>query len=299
MSLLALVTDGASLPIDYDMPPLLAACETVGIDVEVCSWEDETVDWSRFDAVVFRSPWTWAERLPEFLACCERIASVTELVTPMPLVRWALDKRYLVDIAERGVPVIPTTLVAPGADPLSAVRNFLAERPEAGEFVVKPTDGCYSKDVQRYARALEAEASRHVARLLAQGSHVIMQPYVESVDRHGETDLTFFDGVYSHAIHKGAMLMPDGTVHVPTLDFRKARVADEDERAVASAALAAAVAHLGLERPLVCGRVDLVRGADGQPMVLEMELCEPSLNLPFSDDGALRFAQALAERLKP
>ncbi|MFG2263769.1 RimK family alpha-L-glutamate ligase [Streptomyces sp. NPDC048720] len=299
MSTLALVTDAVSLPIDYDMPPLMAACETVGIDAEVCLWEDENVDWSRFDAVVFRSPWTWAEKLPEFLAFCERIAAVTELVTPMPLVRWALDKRYLVDIAARGVPVIPLRLVEPGVDPLSAVQDFLAAHPEAAEFVVKPTDGCYSKDVQRYARPLEAEASRHVARLLGNGSHVILQPYVQSVDRHGETDLTFFDGVYSHAIHKGAMLMPDGTVHVPTLDFRKARAAAADERAVASAALAAAVSHLGLERPLVCGRVDLVRGADGQPMVLEMELCEPSLNLPFSEDGALRFAQALAERLKP
>ncbi|MFD3808186.1 RimK family alpha-L-glutamate ligase [Streptomyces sp. NPDC058619] len=298
MSILALVTDAVSLPIDYDMPPLLEACETVGLDVEVCSWEDPTVDWSRFQAVVFRSPWTWAERLPEFLAACERIAAVTRLVTPMPLVRWALDKRYLADLAAAGVPVIPTTIVEPGADPLAAVRSFLEEHPQAAAFVVKPTDGCYSKNVRRYARPVADEAPAHVARLLAGGSHVILQPYVESVDRHGETDLTFFDGEYSHAIHKGAMLMPDGTVHVPTLDFRTARVADQDERAVASAALAAAQASLGLEQPLVCGRVDLVRGADGTPMVLEMELCEPSLNLPFGEDSALRFAQALAERLK-
>ncbi|MFJ3961877.1 RimK family alpha-L-glutamate ligase [Streptomyces sp. NPDC090036] len=298
MGTLALVTDAVSLPIDYDMPPLLEACETVGITTEVCSWEDQTVDWSRFEAVVFRSPWTWAERKAEFLAFCERISGVTRLITPMPLVRWALDKRYLADLAAHGVPVIPTTIVEPGAAALPAVRNFLAAHPQAGEFVIKPTDGCYSKDVQRYARSLEDEAARHIVRLHANGSHVILQPYVESVDRHGETDLTFFDGVYSHAIHKGAMLMQDGTVHVPTLDFRQARAADQDERAVAAAALAASVAHLGLDRPLVCGRVDLVRAADGTPMVLEMELCEPSLNLTFSEDGALRFAQALAERLK-
>lgn len=277
---------------------MLEACETVGITTEVCSWEDETVDWSRFEAVVFRSPWTWAERKAEFLAFCERISGVTRLITPMPLVRWALDKRYLADLAAHGVPVIATTIVEPGAAALPAVRNFLAAHPQAGEFVIKPTDGCYSKDVQRYARSLEDEAARHIVRLHANGSHVILQPYVESVDRHGETDLTFFDGVYSHAIHKGAMLMQDGTVHVPTLDFRQARAADQDERAVAAAALAASVAHLGLDRPLVCGRVDLVRAADGTPMVLEMELCEPSLNLTFSEGGALRFAQALAERLK-
>ncbi|MFC9229873.1 RimK family alpha-L-glutamate ligase [Streptomyces decoyicus] len=298
MGTLALVTDATSLPIDYDMPPLLEACQTVGLATEVCSWEDPATDWSRFDAVLFRSPWTWAERLPEFLAFCERIAAVTHLITPMSLVRWALDKRYLADIAAHGVPVIPHKIVAPGADPLRAVQEFLAAHPRAEEFVIKPTDGCYSKDVQRYARPLEAAAAQHVARLLGNGSHVLMQPYVASVDRDGEIDLTYFDGVYSHAIHKSAMLMRDGTVKVPTLEYRKARVADEDERAVASAALAASASHLGLERPLICGRVDLVRGDDGKPMVLEMELCEPSLNLTFSEDSALRLAQALAERLK-
>jgi O-ureido-D-serine cyclo-ligase len=94
------------------------------------------------------------------------------------------------------------------------------------------------------------------------------------------------------------MLMADGTVNVPTFESRAPRDADDDERAVASAALAAAGVHLQLNRPLLYARIDVIRGADGAPIVLELELCEPSLNLPFTDHGAERFARAIAGRLQ-
>ncbi|RCV57963.1 ATP-grasp domain-containing protein [Marinitenerispora sediminis] len=297
MGALALVTDADSLPIDYDMPLLLDACRAVGLTAEVCDWDDPSVDWGRFGTVLLRSPWTYVERLPEFLAWGERVAASTQLFNPMPVVRWSLDKLYLADLAAYGVPVVPSRIVGPGTDPLTAVREFRTAHPQAAEIVVKPTVGAYSKDVQRYGRHRDAEAAGHIARLLGRGDRVILQPYLESIDRDGETDMIYFDGVYSHAIRKSALLLPDGTVSAPTQDVRKARDADEGERAVAQAVFDAAASHLGLDRPLLYGRVDLVRADDGTPVVLEMELCEPSLSLPFAEGGALRFARALAGRL--
>jgi O-ureido-D-serine cyclo-ligase len=297
MKSVALVTDEASLPLDYDMPLLKDACRRAAITAEVRSWTDVDTDWSTFDAVLLRSPWTYTERLPDFLAWCERVDGVTQLLNPLPLLRWCLDKTYMADLAARGVPTIPSTFVPPGADARLALREFLASHPEAREIVVKPAVGAYSKDVVRFARTNELEATRHLVRLHGAGCHAMLQPYIDSVDRDGETDLVYFDGVYSHAIHKNPMLLPDGTVNVPTLESRTSRVADEDERAVASAALAAAAAHVGLPGPLLYGRVDVIRDVDGGPMVLEMELAEPSLNLPFTDHGATRFAEALAESL--
>ncbi|MFG2049419.1 RimK family alpha-L-glutamate ligase [Micromonospora sp. NPDC048935] len=297
MSRLALVTDQASLPIDYDMALLLDACRAADLVAEVCDWEDPTVDWSGFDAVLLRSPWSYVDRLPVFLAWCERVAAVTDLHNPLPVVRWSLDKLYMADLAAHGVPVVPSTYVRPGSDPSAAVRQFLDGHPEAAEFVVKPTVGAYSKDVQRFSRSHAPTATAHVARLHSAGLVALLQPYLESVDRDGETDLIYFGGVYSHAIRKSPMLMPDGTVNVPTFESRTPRVAEDDERAVASAALAAAGARLGLDRPLVYARVDVIRGFDGAPIVLELELCEPSLNLPFTDHGPTRFAEAIAGRL--
>ncbi|URM90149.1 hypothetical protein LUW75_09290 [Streptomyces sp. MRC013] len=299
MNALALVTDEASLPDDYDMRLLLDACRAVGFAAEVRSWEDPAVDWSDFDAVLLRSPWSYVDKLPDFLEWCERVSAATRLLNPLPVVRWSLDKHYLADLAAYGVPVVPSSFVAPGADPLAALREFLTAHPRTEEVVVKPTVGAYSRDVRRFPRSCESEAVRHMTELTGKGHHAILQPYLTSIDRDGESDLIYFDGSYSHAIRKNALLMSDGTAGAPTFESRRARDADEDERAVASAALGAAASHLGLEQALLYARVDLVRDDDGKPMVLELELCEPSLNLPFTEGGATRFARALAARLNP
>ncbi|MFI5829726.1 RimK family alpha-L-glutamate ligase [Streptomyces sp. NPDC051578] len=295
---LALVTDETSIAIDYDMPLLLDACREEGIRAEICSWRDPDIEWDRFDAVLLRSPWSYVESLPQFLDWCEYVTDVTYLFNPLPVVRWNLDKHYLADLAAAGVPVVPSGFVAPGADAAAAVRTFLARHEQAREIVVKPTVGAYSKDVQRFPRSSRAEAAAYVAKLLDQDRHVILQPYLDSVDHHGETDLIHFDGVYSHAIRKRALLLADGTVDEPTQDARTARDAAEDERAVASAALGAAAAHLQLTEPLLYGRVDLIRDADAKPLVLELELCEPSFSMSFSEPSARRFAQVIAVRLE-
>ncbi|MFD9406217.1 RimK family alpha-L-glutamate ligase [Streptomyces sp. NPDC059989] len=295
---LALVTDETSLVIDYDMPLLLEACQAAGIRAEICSWRDPDIEWDRFDAALLRSPWTYVESLQEFLEWCEYVTDVTYLFNPLPVVRWNLDKHYLADLAEAGVPVVPSGFVAPGTDPAAALRTFLDRHESAREIVVKPTVGAYSRDVQRFSRSSEPEAAAYVGKLLDQGSHVILQPYMDSIDQYGETDLIHFGGVYSHAIRKRALLLPDGTVDEPTQEARTAREAAADERAVAAAALDAAAAHLELQDPLLYSRVDLIRGTDGQPLVLELELCEPSLSMPFSETSATRFAQVIAVRLE-
>lgn len=297
MKPIALVTSIVDCPNDDDMPLLVEACRMCGISVEVPAWDDRAVDWARYSHAVLRSTWNYTGCRSEFLAWCERVAAVTELVNPLSVARWATDKHYLADLATHRIPIVPSSFVEPGADPFAALKDFLVTNREIEEFVVKPTIGSYSKHVKRYSLSQQPQAGEHVAGLLAAGVGVILQPYLASVDRVGETNLIYFDGVYSHAIRKSALLQSDGTVNGPTADFRAARVADEEERGVASAALEAAAMHLGLERPLLYGRVDLIRDHDGKPQVLELDICEPSLSLPFAKEGAVRFAQVLADQL--
>ncbi len=297
MNKLALVTDSASLSIDYDMSLLFEACQASGITTEICVWEDFMINWSHYDAVLIRSPWNCIERLPEFLAWCEKIATVTRLFNPPSVARWALNKHYLADLEAHGIPVVPSTFVKPECSPILAFRQFFTEHPQVTEIVIKPTVGSYSRGVQRFIKSREADAAVHISKLFELGCDVILQPYFESIDRDGETNLIYFDNVYSHAICKNALLMPDGTVNVPTLDFRKARIPDKDELTVGLAALTAAALHLNLEQPLLYGRVDLIRNNKNQPVVLELDICEPSLNLSFSEGSAKRLVNALLKRL--
>lgn len=298
---IALASAIAATGLDDDMPLLLEACAHAGIAAQTLAWDDPTVGWARFDAVLLRSTWDYTERLPQFLRWCERVDRVTTLLNPLPVLRWNTDKHYLADLAAAGVPIVPSRFVEVDDEPLLAVRDLLEAFPQAEEFVVKPAVGAGSRDTQRYARAHEFAAGNHIARLLEAGRSVLLQPYLASVDTQGETALLYFDGVFSHAIRKGPLLRPneEPTDHLFAAEAIVARVPGDDERRIADAILAAIRQRPGLEAPLAYARVDLIRAADGQPQLLELELAEPSFFLAQGAGAAERFVAALAARLGP
>ncbi|HEX6870784.1 MAG TPA: hypothetical protein VF163_06780 [Micromonosporaceae bacterium] len=282
----ALVTCADLADLDPDDRLLLAPLAERGVAAQPVVWDDPDADWSAYDLVVLRSPWDYVQRRDAFVAWAIRVA---RLANPADVVAWNTDKRYLGELAAAGVPVVPTSWVAP-ADPWIL--------PESGEWVIKPAISAGSKDTGRYLaddpdhRAL---AAAHVARLQAAGRLVMVQPYLAGVDHHGETALLFLGGAYSHAIRKGAML--DGPDHGVDGLYRAEEIITREpsaaERAVAAAALAAVPG--GADR-LLYARVDLLPGPDGEPLLIELELTEPSLFLGTSPDAVDRFADAIAAR---
>jgi hypothetical protein len=72
------------------------------------------------------------------------------------------------------------------------------------------------------------------------------------------------------------------------------RAATAAERAVGEAALAVVRDRFGSDQ--LYARVDLLPGPDG-PVVVELELTEPSLFLQYGPDSAERFAAAIAARV--
>jgi glutathione synthase/RimK-type ligase-like ATP-grasp enzyme len=286
MTALALATAIPALALDDDLPPLRAACARAGIDATVLAWDDPTVSWARFDAVLLRSTWDYTTRLPAFLAWCERVAARTRLVNPLPVVRWNTDKRYLGELANAGAPVIESHFLAPGDDP---------ERlPALDEFVVKPTVGAGSRGARRFAAAERAQAIDHARSLLDAGQHVLVQPYLAQVDDAGETALLFFGGEFSHAIRKGPLLQRggDATRALFAAEHIGARTPSKAERAAAGRVLSA----LPFPMPLYV-RVDLLPSTQG-PQLLELELTEPSLFLAHGDGAADRLVAALLAHLR-
>jgi O-ureido-D-serine cyclo-ligase len=295
MKTLALVTAVAAAGHDEDLGILLQACADAGLSVRAVAWDDASIGWGRFDAALLRSPWDYTERLPEFLAWCDRANRKTRLLNPLPVIRWNTDKYYLADLAENGIAIVPTVFVEPDAEPLQALQAFLATE-SAPEYVVKPAISAGARDTQRYARAQEFAAGNHIARLLEQNRSVMLQPYLRSVDQAGETALIYFDGRFSHSIRKGALLRPDeGPTQTPLATGEiAARIADADEHALAEQSLVAVARLLDLRQALPYARVDLIRAEDGTPRLLELELTEPSLFFAQAPGSAERFAAVLA-----
>lgn len=267
---------------DVDEDLALAALERTGAHVEVVDWDDPDVDWSHFDRVALRSTWDYPERLPEFLAWLERVDAVAELVNSLATVRWNLDKRYLGDLAAAGVPITPTAFVPPGTR---------ADLP-AGELVVKPAVGAGSRDAASYGPDQHELALAHVERLHARDQVVLVQPYVASVATEGEWPLVFFDGRFSHAASKRVALPRAGAVEgMYAAETNTGHVATAAQIEVATSAVDVVSNRLGTPS---YARIDLVRADDGSYRVLEAELIEPSLFLPYAGAGA---AERLAEAL--
>ena len=278
----ALVTCAKLPDLDPDDRLLLAPLAARGISAEPAVWDDPAVDWSAYDLVVLRSTWDYARRRDEFVAWAGR---VPRLANPADVVRWNTDKRYLSALAAAGLPVVPTQWVD---------RGDAWAMPDAGEWVIKPAVGAGSLDTGRYAASDEAHrplAVAHVARLQAAGRLVMVQPYLPAVDTDGETSLLFLGGMYSHAIRKGPMLQgPDeGVTGLYKEEAITPRTPSPAERAVADAVLAAVPFT-----DLLYARVDLISGSDGQPLLVELELAEPSLFLGTADGAADRLAAAIA-----
>ena len=279
--------------LDEDDQLLIPALARVGVEAVPAVWTDDSVDWSAFDAVVLRETWDYSEVRDAFLDWVARVNSVTTLLNPADLVRWNTDKRYLRDLAGAGIPVVPTVFVEPGDDP----GTWVSAGFESAEVVVKPAVSCGSRGTARHHVDDDGEAiEQHIAEILGDDRVVMVQPYLEAVDTDGETALLYFDGVFSHAIRKGPLLARgEEGERVEGLFLREQidpRAPTAQERDVADRVLAA----IPGEAPLYA-RVDLIPDRDGSPVLLELELTEPSLFLLHDDHAAGRLASAIAARI--
>ncbi|WP_084128544.1 RimK family alpha-L-glutamate ligase [Demequina sp. NBRC 110055] len=245
-------------------------------EAELVAWDDPAVDWSAYDVAILRSTWNYTERLEEFRTWAGKASAVTRLVNPLETLVWNTDKRYLDDLAERGIPVVPTLFVAPGDEVVADA--------VAGSVVVKPSVGAGSAGAGLFHDD-PAAALAHVASLHSDGRIAMVQPYLSQVDTHGETALIYLGGRFSHAARKAAILSRG-------MSWSTGLYADEKitpckptdaERTLADRVVAT------LPAGLAYARVDLLPTDDG-PVLLELELTEPSLFLGMDPEAPARAA---------
>ncbi|MEP7157855.1 MAG: hypothetical protein ABI797_00365 [Chloroflexota bacterium] len=284
---IALATCSTLPEADPDERLLIEPLRALGVEAIPAVWDDPAVDWDAFDFTVIRSTWDYTARREAFI---EWARSVTRIFNPPDVIAWNTDKHYLADLAAAGLPVVPTTWLEPGGT---------IDLPAEGVHVLKPSVGAGSVDAGRFDFREQREAGlarAHANRLLAAGQTVMIQPYLDAIDAHGEAGLIYVGGEFSHAVSKGAMLAGDhalvgGMYKEETITPRTPSAA---ELSLAQRALAATPG--GAER-LLYARVDLVPGPDGEPLIIELELTEPSLFMGVVPGSAGRFARAIAKRL--
>jgi len=257
-----------------------------GIKVVLTPW-DQPTDWSRFDAVIVRSPWDYQKRFDEFLAVLRQIeASGTKLWNPYSLMEWNLHKSYLLELQGRGIPIVPTIH---GRDLTVARLKDLPGLLDADEIVIKPivVAGAHRTHRLKFplsdAQLLNAVSDHAHSEYLA-------QPFLRSIVDEGEYSLIYFGGELSHAILKTPK--PGDFRSQEEFGSRLVSITpDESLRRHADRVIAAIT-----PQPLY-GRVDLIRHHGGFAL-MEVELVEPALYLSKSPGAAERFANVIARELR-
>lgn len=267
---------------DPDAAPLSAALAAAGIDHAVLAWDDPDADWSRAAVTVLRSTWNYPRHAAEFLDWAERVASTSRLWNPLEVVRWNLHKRYLLDLEGRGIPVTPTELVRRGE---RVELGAVMERRGWDAAVVKPAISAASFRTLRVDDSNLDEGESHL-RGLATDRDVLVQAYLPSVEDHGERAVVWIDGELTHAVRKSP------------------RFSGQDESVSDAVAISDAERDLALravgsvEGDLLYARIDMAPGIDGAPVVMELELIEPSLFFPASAAALERFIEALRRHVR-
>ena len=292
-------------PEQNDLPPymqhvlveddyVLKALESRGVLVQKVDWADAQLDWGRPDALLFRTTWDYFERWPKFSRWLEAASLQSTLLNDAKIVRWNLNKKYLLDLESCGLRIVPTTVWEKGDSiGLSDVIS------ESGwdDLVIKPLVSGAAMDTHRMHGATDAltvsprdpkgrSAHKLWAHLLDRQS-MMAQPFLPSVAQHGEISVIWVHGKVTHAVHKrakeGDFRVQDdhgGTVHRHELQ--------RDELAFAIRTMEVCQEWLQTHDmpPPLYARIDMVMDLDGEWALSELEMVEPELWFRFCPQAA-------------
>ncbi|HEX8239014.1 MAG TPA: hypothetical protein VF574_04655 [Allosphingosinicella sp.] len=257
-----------------------APLRKAGLEVEPRDWADAS-DLAGFDLVLPLLVWGYPFAPRQWAEAVRRWESEgVRLQNPASVLRWNADKIYLERLAERGAPVIPTRHYD---GRLSEVRLEEAARAFGTDrLVAKPRVSSTAWQTIRWSPGDPLDGGPEGAS--------IVQPYLPEIERSGEVSLIFFGGAFSHAISKRPQ--PGDFRVQPEYDgIIAAHRPDAAEHEAAALILGA------VEEPLLYARIDLVRGLDGAPQLIELELIEPDLYLEHEAGAGERFAKAAVDLL--
>lgn len=270
---------------DGDEESVATALRALGVTVDIASWDADGVDWHGADAVVIRSTWDYVDRRDEFLAWCDRVAEETLLFNPAEVVRWNTHKSYLIELEDRGVPVVPTAWLGAGDNvdlaELAASRGWR-------EVVAKPAIGAGSDGLIIGSGNLGDHQTAFAA--LTARRDVMVQPLLHRIRTDGEISVTWLGGNVSHAIRK----LPAADEWRVQIEFGGDYQRVDPNREMIRLA-EWIVDATGAD--ILYARVDLVPSDDGSWQLAELELVEPALYLDWAEGSADRMAAALLSRL--
>lgn len=213
-------------------------------------------------------------------ACASWSAAGVPIANPAGVLAWNSDKRYLARLAGRGIAVPDTRWT----DAITQAEvDALFESTGAEQLIVKPTVSGGAWKTLRLRRGESLVDAPHGAAMI--------QPYLPTIEREGETSMLFFGGRLSHVVNKRPapgefrIQVQYGELYT-LLDAPPAGALDLAQRTLAA-----------IDEPLLYARIDAVPDEQGRWMLMEVELIEPDFYLGVAPRRGAAFAEAVREWL--
>ncbi len=262
------------------------AIQKLNLQVVRKSWDDSNFDWSTTRFAIFRTTWDYFDRFEEFSSWLNKVSQQTILLNSENLIRWNIDKHYLLNLKYKGVPICESYFIEKG-DTITLYN--LSKKHSLDTFVIKP---CISGAARHTYKISQENITAHeelFSELIANEA-MIIQPFQKNIVKKGEISMMVVDGKFTHAVLKiakpGDFRVQDdfgGTVSDYTPTQEEITYA---ENAVKSCP----------EMPIYA-RVDVFLDNENKLALAELELIEPELWFRNHPKAAHKLAKAIKERI--
>lgn len=262
------------------------ALEELGLKTLRLAWDDMFFDWSTTKSILFRTTWDYFDRFDEFSEWLEKVSKQTKLLNSESLIRWNIDKHYLLDLEKNGVHIAESHFIEQHAKvTLEQLHDILNWK----ETVLKP---CISGAARHTYKLNLENLHEHetIFQELITNEAMMLQPFQNNIVGKGEISMMVFNGQFSHAILKkakaGDFRVQDdfgGSVH----DY-----APTDEEIE----FAESCVNACKELPIYA-RVDIFEDNNANIALSELELIEPELWFRHHPEAAKILAKAIKDTL--
>tara|TARA_R110002072_G_scaffold149250_9_gene297077 strand:+ start:2323 stop:3237 length:915 start_codon:yes stop_codon:yes gene_type:complete len=262
------------------------AIQKLNLQVVRKSWDDSNFDWSTTRFAIFRTTWDYFDRFEEFSSWLNKVSQQTILLNSENLIRWNIDKHYLLNLKYKGVHICESYFIEKG-DTITLYN--LSKKHSLDTFVIKP---CISGAARHTYKISQENITAHeelFSELIANEA-MIIQPFQKNIVKKGEISMMVVDGKFTHAVLKiakpGDFRVQDdfgGTVSDYTPTQEEITYA---ENAVKSCP----------EMPIYA-RVDVFLDNENKLALTELELIEPELWFRNHPKAAHKLAKAIKERI--
>ena len=247
------------------------ALEKLGLKVCRKAWSDADFDWSSANYLLFRSTWDYFDHFPEFSKWLDATSKITKFINPEKIIRWNLDKHYLIDLEAKGVHCTPTIFIEKGD------KRGLSEIHDQSGWETTVLKPCVSGTARHTYKLTIDTLDKHESIFtdLIKNESMMLQQFQENIVSEGEISMILLGGVFSHAVLKkakaGDFRVQDdfgGSVQIYKASTEEIIFAEK-------------VVNACEEMPAYA-RVDIFKDNNGELAISELELIEPELWFRFN-----------------